>query len=170
MVCNDKAHIASEILEKISKIYEIEDSVRGSPADQRLKIRQEKSSILVKDLFASFKLYKKKLPQKGATVKAINYAMNNEVALFRFLDDGKIEIDNNIAERAMRSIALGRKNYLFAGSDIGGEIAANIYSLIETCKANKINPELYLTKVLSIIQSYNSQKITNLLPWNLKLD
>ena len=86
------------------------------------------------------------MPQKSATTKAINYAMNNKIALMRFLDDGRIEIDNNAAERAMRAIALGRKNWLFAGSDQGGNTAANIYSLIETAKLNNINPWQYLEK------------------------
>lgn len=96
--------------------------------------------------------------------------MNNEVALMRFLDDGKIEIDNNAAERAMRSIAVGRKNWLFAGSDRGGDTAAAMYSLIETAKLNNINPWKYLQKVLGTIQDHNSTKIAELLPWNLKLE
>jgi len=84
--------------------------------------------------------------------------------------DGKIEIDNNIAENAMRPIALGRKNYLFAGSDSGGKTAANIYTIMETCKINNINPQKYLTKVLSVIQGYKVKDIAQLLPWNIKLD
>ena len=86
------------------------------------------------------------------------------------MDNGTIEIDNNIAERALRAIAVGRKNWLFAGSDEGGETAANIYSLIETAKLNNINPWQYLKKVLSVIQDYNSQKLHELLPWNIQLD
>lgn len=88
----------------------------------------------------------------------------------RFLDNGKIEIDNNTAERAMRSIAVGRKNWMFAGSDKGGDSAAVIYTLIETAKLNDVNPWKYLKKLLEIIQDYNSHKIQDLLPWNLKLD
>ena len=95
--------------------------------------------------------------------------MNNEVALKRFLTDGKVEIDNNAAERAMRSIALGRKNWLFAGSDGGGRTAAAIYTLTETAKLNEINPFEYLRQVLSRIQDHNAKKIADLLPWNLKL-
>ena len=87
----------------------------------------------------------------------------------RFLDDGKIEIDNNAGERAMRSLAIGRKNWLFAGSDNGGKTAAIIYSLVETAKLNKVNPQLYLAQVLSLIQDYNSTKLAELLPWNLKI-
>jgi hypothetical protein len=88
----------------------------------------------------------------------------------RFLDDGKVEIDNNAAERAMRAIALGRKNWLFAGSDKGGNTAAAMYSLMETAKLNNINPWKYLQKVLSTIQDYNSAKIADLLPWNIILE
>ena len=87
----------------------------------------------------------------------------------RFLDNGKIEIDNNAAGRAMRSIAVGRKNWMFAGSDNGGHTAAAMYSLIETAKMNGINPHQYLQKVLSVIQDYNSHKRAELLPWNIKL-
>jgi transposase len=93
-----------------------------------------------------------------------------EVALRRFLGDGKIEIDNNAAERAIRGIAIGQKNWLFAGSDNGGEAAAALYSLIETAKLNGVNPQKYLTKLFTIIQNLNSQKLTQLLPWNLILD
>jgi transposase len=109
-------------------------------------------------------LHRKDLPQKSSTVKAINYAINNEDALMRFLDDGQIEIDNNAAELAMRGIALGRKNSMFAGSDKGGHNAANIYSLIETAKLNNINPWRYLEKVFDVIQDYNSNKLHELLP------
>ena len=111
-----------------------------------------------------------KLAQKGSTALAIKYALNNEVALKRFLIDGKIEIDNNAAERALRAIAVGRKNWLFAGSDEGGEAAANIYTIIETAKMNGLNPEAYLKKILSEIQDYNSQKVAELLPWNIVSD
>lgn len=96
--------------------------------------------------------------------------MNNELALKRFLTDGKIEIDNNAAERALRAIAIGRKNWLFAGSDNGGEAAANIYTVIESAKMNGLNPEAYLKKILSKIQDYNSQKVAELLPWNIVPD
>ena len=89
--------------------------------------------------------------------------------LEKFLKDGAIEIDNNIAKRALRGIAVGRKNWLFAGSDGGGNIASAFYTLIETAKLNDINPEKYLKNVLSVIQDYNSQKIEELLPWNIKL-
>lgn len=169
-VTNDKANIAHEILTRIQAIYKIEKDIRGKPPNQRLAQRQEKSVLLVNDLFKRLKDLKNKLPAKSITAKAIVYALNNEIALKRFLSDGKIEIDNNIAENAMRPIALGRKNWLFAGSDNGGDTAANIYTITETCKANNINPQKYLTKVLSVINGYKVKDIAELLPWNIRLD
>ena len=168
-VANDKANIAISVLEQISEIYKIEADIRGLDPDLRLKNRQQYSKKLVNELFANLKKIRKDLPQKSSTVKAINYAINNEAALMRFLDDGQIEIDNNAAERAMRGIALGRKNWMFAGSDKGGHTAANIYSLIETAKINNINPWRYLEKVFDVIQDYNSNKLHELLPWNITL-
>lgn len=99
-------------MEQISEIYKVESDIRGLDPDQRLLHRQEKTKDLVEKLFINFKKYRNNLPQKSGTVKAINYAMNNQVALMHFLKDGQIEIDNNAAERAMRSIALGRKNWM----------------------------------------------------------
>lgn len=168
-VANDKANIAISVLEQISEIYKIEADIRGLDPDQRLYHRQEKSKNLVKQLFINIKKYRDNLPKKSGTVKAINYAMNNQAALMRFLQDGQIEIDNNAAERSMRSIALGRKNWMFAGSDKGGHTAANIYSLIETAKLNNVNPSLYLKKIFDVIQDYNSNKLHELLPWNITL-
>lgn len=169
-VTNDKANIANEILIRIGEIYKIEEEARNKKPDKRLEIRRQKSQLLIDDLFKRLKYLKNKLPAKSITAKAINYAINNENALQRFLDDGKIEIDNNIAENAMRPIALGRKNYLFAGSDNGGQTAANIYTITETCKINNINPQKYLTKVLSVIQECKVKDIAGLLPWNVILD
>lgn len=169
-IANDKANIAISILESIGEIYRIEAEIRGLEADKRLEQRQKKSKILVEKLFAAFKKVYDQLPKKSSTAKAISYALNNQKALMKFLDNGKIEIDNNAAERAMRSIALGRKNWLFAGSDNGGHTAAIIYSIIETAKLNNINPWKYLQKVLATIQDYKANKITDLLPWNITLD
>lgn len=169
-VSSDNALIAHEVIEQIGKVYAVESEVRGASPAVRLAAREDKSKALVEELFISFKKVKNKLPQKGSTVKAINYALNNEVALKRFLEDGTIEIDNNIAERSLRSVAVGRKNWLFAGSDYGGESAAKIYTIIETCKLNNIDPWSYIRKVLSVIQDYNSQKISELLPWNIKIE
>ncbi len=168
-VASNKASVAFEILKDISVIYDIERHINGKPPGERKKYRQEKSKELVNNLFAKMKKYKKDLPQKGNTAKAIAYALNNELALKAFLEDGKTEIDNNAAERAMRPIAVGRKNWLFAGSDSGGHTAAGIYSLLETAKLNNINPWKYMEKVLRTIQDHNHKKVDELLPWNIKL-
>ena len=169
-VANNKANIAILVLEQISEIYKIEAKIKGLDPNERQRCRQEESKQLVEQLFINLKKYRDKLPQKSGTVKAINYAMNHQIALMRFLDNGKIEIDNNAAERAMRGIAIGRKNWTFAGSDKGGHTAANIYSLIETAKLNDINPQKYLRQVLATIQDYNSNNLADLLPWNIKFE
>jgi len=164
------AGIASDALDKIGKLYEIEKKIRGKKSEKRLAERQKYSVEIVDEFFEWLKKCRAKLPKKSQTTKAINYALNLENALRRFLDDGKIEIDNNAAERAMRPIAIGRKNWMFAGSDNGGESAAAIFSLIETAKLNGINPQKYLTAVLAKIQDHNSQNLHQLLPYNLKLE
>ena len=164
------ATIANQVLEQISKIYKIEEEVRGLKPEERQRRRVMDSKGLVEELFVNFKKVLSKLAQKGSTALAIKYALNNEIALKRFLDDGRVEIDNNAAERALRAIAIGRKNWLFAGSDNGGEAAANIYTVIETAKMNGLNPEVYLKKILSEIQDYNSKKVADLLPWNIISD
>lgn len=166
-LANPEAAIANQVLEVIGKLYKIEEEIRGLSPEARKEKRQADSKELVEDLFGSFKKVLSKLAQKGSTALAIKYALNHEIALKRFLEDGKIEIDNNAAERALRVIAVGRKNWLFAGSDEGGKAAADIYTLIESAKMNGLNPEWYLKKVMSVIQDYNSQKIADLLPWNI---
>lgn len=169
-IAKPDATIANQVLEQIGKIYKIEEEVRGLKPEEREGRREKDSKELVEELFVNFKKVLPKLAQKGSTALAIKYALNNEIALKRFLKDGRIEIDNNAAERALRAIAIGRKNWLFAGSDNGGEAAANIYTVIETAKMNGLNPEVYLKKILSEIQDYNSQKVADLLPWNIISD
>ena len=110
-----------------------------------------------------------KLSRKSDTAAAIRYALSRWPALNRFVDDGHLEIDNNAAERALRVVALGRKNYLFAGSNAGGERAAAIYSLLGSAKLNGLDPELYLHQVLDRIADHPISKINVLLPWNVSL-
>ena len=167
---NEKANIAFAVIDKIAEIYQVEGKIKGMPPDVRLKARQKESVKLVDELFAGFKKAYKHLPKKSSTAQAIAYALGNEVALRRFLDNGSIEIDNNAAERALRSVAVGRKNWLFAGSNKGGETAAIIYTLIETAKLNDINPVKYLHKVFDVIQDYKANHLQDLLPWNIKLE
>ena len=169
-VASENARIAEEAVEQIGRIYDLESQVRGLDPPTRCEFRLKYSKDLVEELFEGFKKVRKKLPEKSRTAKAIAYALNNEEALKRFLTNGKIEIDNNAAERALRAVAVGRKNWLFAGSDEGGKSAANIYTLLETAKLNGINPWQYLRKVLTVIQDHSIQKMVELLPWNLKLD
>jgi hypothetical protein len=108
-----------------------------------------------------------KLSRKSDTAMAVRYALGRWEALMRYCDDGRLEIDNNAAERALRAVALGRKNYLFAGSDRGGDSAAVIYSLIATAKLNGIDPENYMRNLLSCIADHPINRIEELLPWNL---
>jgi transposase len=140
-VANNNAIIATTVLEQMSEIYKIEAEIKGLDPGDRLKERQKRSKILVEKFFEDIKDVLVKLPQKGSTAKAIRYALNNKEALMRFLEDGKIEIDNNAAERSMRAIALGRKNWMFAGSDDGGNTAAIFYTIIETAKVDSLPPE-----------------------------
>jgi len=108
--------------------------------------------------------------KKSVTATAIGYALNQWQALSLFLTDGQVEIDNNAAERALRSVSIGRKNFLFLGSDNGGDRAATLYSLLGTAKLNGINPQTYLTHVLTVIADHKVNKISELLPWNVKLE
>ena len=110
-----------------------------------------------------------KLSRKSAVASAIAYALGRWAALLRYCDDGRIEIDNNAAERALRAVALGRKNYLFAGSNSGGQRAAAIYSLIGSAKLNRLDPEAYLRQVLDRIADHPINRIAGLLPWNIDL-
>ena len=167
---SDNANIASATLEEIGKLYKVEEEIRGLNPDKRKEYRQLHAKSIVERLFAKFKSSLSKLPKHSLTAQAIKYALNNEEALKRYLDNGKIEIDNNIAERSIRGIAIGRKNWLFAGSDKGGETAAAMYTLIETAKLNNVNPWKYMHRVLSTIQDHNSKKLAELLPWNIKFE
>jgi len=160
--------LTESALEQIGALYAIEAEICGSPPDHRREIRQARSRPKLNDLHAWLTEQLEKLSRKSETTLAIQYALNHWEALTRFADDGRIEIDNNAAERSLRGIALGRKNFLFLGADAGGERAAAIYSLIGSAKLNALNPEAYLREVLSVIADYPVNRVAELLPWRLK--
>jgi hypothetical protein len=165
-VANGSA-IAAEAIKRIGALYEIEREIRGKPIDIRLEVRQTRARPLMDELHLWFNKILTGLSRKSDTAVAIRYAFSRWRSLARYLDDGSIEIDNSAAERALRTVALGRKNYLFAGSNAGGERAAAIYTLLGTAKLNGLDPELYLRHVLERIADHPINRIHELLPWNL---
>jgi len=163
-----KSPIAEEAVKRIGILYEIERQIKGKPPDERLRIRGQRSTPHLNELHTWMKDSLAQIPQRSELAKHIRYALNRWQALTRFAEDGHIEIDNNAAERAIRATVLGRKNWLFAGSDNGGHRAAIIYSLTETAKLNAINPQAYLTEIIARIAQHPINKIDQLLPWNIK--
>jgi hypothetical protein len=165
-----KAHnspIAIEAVQRIAALYLIEKEIKGRSADDRGAVRTARA----KPLFDGMRRWMEKaltqLAPKSETGDAIRYALALWDALARYLNDGRIEIDNMIAERALRPVAIERRNYLFAGSDAGGERAAILYSLIATTRMNGMDPEAYLRYVLARISEHPVKRIEELLPWNV---
>ena len=159
--------IADQALQRIAALYAIEAQIRGQPPDIRRRERQARAGPLLEDMRAWLTGMVAKVSAKSELARAIGYSLTRWRALTRYVDDGRIEIDNNAAERALRGVALGRGNYLFMGSDAGGERAAAIYSLVETAKLNGLDPQAYLREVLTRIAEHPINRIDELLPWNI---
>lgn len=157
--------LAAEAIKRIGALYGIEEAIRGKPPQERHAVRDAQATPLLESLHAWLQETLRSLSQKSALAEAIRYALKLWTALVRYAGDGRIEIDNNAAERSLRAIAIGRKNYLFAGSDAGGERAAAIYSLIGSAKLNGLDPETYLRFVIERIANYPVNQVAELLPW-----
>lgn len=161
------AALTTDILARIGALYAIEEQVRGKPPDVRFKPRQDRTAPLIDALRGVLDDARQRLSPKSEMAKAINYGLKRWSALTRFLTDGRLEIDNNIAERALRSVALGRKNWLFAGSKAGGERAATLYTIIETAKLNGIDPQAYIADIIEkIARDWAASRWNELMPWN----
>jgi transposase len=157
----------TEALARVGALYGIEEEIRGKPAELRCSVRQARAKPLVDELRNWMEKALRALSTKSETAGAIRYALSHWRALTRYLDDGLLEIDNNAAERALRAIAIGRKNYLFMGADSGGQRAASLYSLIGTAKLNGLDPAFYLRTVLAKITEHPINRIGELLPWSI---
>lgn len=157
----------TEALARIGALYAIEDEIRGKPVDVRLSVRQARARPLLDDLRKWMEKALRSLSAKSETAGAIRYALSRWRSLTRYTEDGLLEIDNSAAERALRAVALGRKNFLFAGSDYGGQRAAAMYTLLGSAKLSGLDPELYLRTVLAQIADHPISQIHELLPWNM---
>jgi transposase len=153
---------------RIDAIFAIERETSGAAPDRRLAVRQARIKPIVDELRSWMEAERGGLSRHIATAKAIDYVMKRWPAFTRFLDDGRICISNNAAERALRGVAIGRKAWLFAGSDRGGERAAAMFTLIETAKLNDVDPQAWLADVLGRINDHPAARLNELLPWNWK--
>lgn len=159
--------VAEEALVRIGKLYAIETEIRGRPPDERRTVRQARAGPELESLHAWLHAVLPSLSKKSELAIAIRYVLSRWTAFTRYRDDGSLEIDNNAAERALRTVALGRKNWLFAGSDDGGERAAAIYTLLGTAQLNGLNVEAYLRYVLERLPEHPINRVEEFLPWAL---
>jgi transposase len=158
--------LALEAVRRIDALFEIERAITGESAERRRAVRQEVSAPLVADLGGWLREQRPRLSRGNDLAKAMDYLLKRWPAFTRFLDDGRICLSNNAAERALRGIALGRRSWLFAGSDRGGQRAAAMYSLIVSAKLNDVDPQAWLADVLARIAAHPVRDIDALLPWN----
>jgi hypothetical protein len=163
-----KAPLASEAVRRIDAIFAIERELNGLAATDRYAARRDRVAPLADDLAEWMRAERARLSRHAETAKAIDYMLKRWAAFTRFLDDGRICLTNNAAERALRGIALGRRAWLFAGSDRGGERAAAVYTLIGTAKLNDVDPQAWLADVLRRIADHPASRLGELLPWNWK--
>jgi transposase len=158
--------LAVEAVRRIDRLFDIERSINGQSVERRRRARQELIAPLIADLECWLREERPKLSRGNDLAKSMDYVLKRWPAFTRFLDDGRICLSNNAAERALRGIALGRKSWLFAGSDRGGQRAAAMYSLIVTAKMNGVDPQAWLADVLARIAGHPARDIDDLLPWN----
>ena len=158
--------IALEAVKRIDALFDIEREINGLTAEERLRARRKESAALVAGLEDWMRAERAKLSRHAAVAKAIDYMLTRWGAFTRFLHDGRICLTNNAAERALRGLALGRKSWLFAGSERGAERAALMYTLIQTAKLNNVDPQAWLVDVLARIADTPQTKLAELLPWN----
>ena len=161
-----RAPLAAEAVRRIDAIFDAERTINGLPAEQRLTIRQTHVAPLVAELESWMRAARAKMSRHAEVGRALDYMLKRWDAFSRFLRDGRICLSNNAAERALRGVALGRKSWLFCGSDRGGERAAAMYSLIVTAKLNDIDPRAWLADVLRRIADHPASQLHELLPWN----
>ncbi len=161
-----RAPLALEAVRRIDAIFDAERAINGLPSEQRLAVRRQHAAPLVAALEAWMRAERGKLSRHAEVAKAMDYMLKRWDTFSRFLGDGRICLSNNAAERALRGIALGRKSWLFAGSDRGGERAAAMYSLIVTAKLNDVDPRAWLADVLARIAEHPASRLHELLPWN----
>src|ERR1700730_14626860 len=161
----NKAPIAIEAVERIDALFAIEREINGKTSQERKRVRNERSTPLVAALETWLRAQRSKLSARNEVAKAIQYSLNRWTALTRFLDDGRLCMSNNAAERALRGIAVGRHNWTFAGSEEGGRRAAAMYTLVETAKLNDVDPQAWLADALARLQDHPAKRIDELLPW-----
>ena len=164
-----RSPIAEEALRRIQALYQVEAEITGLPTLERLAQRQARSTPLLAELRTWMEAQRRRASGKTVLGKALQYALTRWEALARYAGDGRLAIDNNLAERLLRGIAISRKNFLFVGSDAGGDRAAVLYTLIETAKLNGLNPEAYLAYVIDLLaRGHLTTRLAELLPWNCK--